>query len=580
MIVDIGGGTTEVAVISLGGIVASQSVRVAGDELDDAIIQFIKKEYSLALGERTAEEIKIALGSAWPLQEELTAEIRGRDLVTGLPKTIAITTEEIREAIEEPVVGHRRRREGHPRQDAARAGRRHHGAGHHAHRRAARCSPASTPAWSTRPACPSTSPPNPLQSVAIGSGQALEEFDALRGRAVPWPGSLTGWGPALGSHVVIPAFLQGRRGIIAALVVTSLVLITLDLRGSSMLDGARSVSVDVHRAGPGRDRARCSRRCGGRGTASSTTRRSRRRTTGCVSSVERAGGRLDRGGGPDPRLRGAAGLQQPARALRHPRGARRGDRRPAPELRAADGRDQPGLEQGHPGRHGGHHPGRPRRAHPPGLGRTARSCGCMTDPEFNAGVKVAPAPVPVPTEPPATAAPPAEPAPPTPRPPVAAAAADDRRADHDRGAAAGHRRRRRRPSPGTSSGGSSRAPASGGSRPSALVDLDVQVNEGDPVVTSGIRESLFPPDIPVGRVAEVKRTPGSLQLDVRVEPAADLNHLQFVAGASATCLRSPFGGGARRHPRQPLGPGRPSSSSWPWPSRRASWPLPALRRHP
>ncbi len=103
MIVDIGGGTTEVAVISLGGIVSSQSVRVGGDELDDAIIQFIKKEYSLALGERTAEEVKIALGSAWPLQEELHAEIRGRDLVTGLPKTIVTSTDEIREAIEEPV---------------------------------------------------------------------------------------------------------------------------------------------------------------------------------------------------------------------------------------------------------------------------------------------------------------------------------------------------------------------------------------------------------------------------------------------------------------------------------------------
>src|SRR5204863_2282559 len=74
MIVDIGGGTTEVAVISLGGIVASQSVRVAGDELDEAIIQYIKKEYSLALGERTSEEVKITLGSAWPLQEEITAE--------------------------------------------------------------------------------------------------------------------------------------------------------------------------------------------------------------------------------------------------------------------------------------------------------------------------------------------------------------------------------------------------------------------------------------------------------------------------------------------------------------------------
>src|ERR671933_133750 len=103
MVVDIGGGTTEVAVISLGGIVASQSVRVGGDELDDAIIQFIKKEYSLALGERTAEEIKIALGSAYPLEEELRAEIRGRDLVTGLPKTIVTTTEEVRKALDEPV---------------------------------------------------------------------------------------------------------------------------------------------------------------------------------------------------------------------------------------------------------------------------------------------------------------------------------------------------------------------------------------------------------------------------------------------------------------------------------------------
>jgi len=103
MVVDIGGGTTEVAVISMGGIVTSQSVRIAGDELDEAIIAFIKKEYSLALGERTAEEIKIALGSACPLQDEVSAEIRGRDLITGLPKTIVTTTEEIREAIEEPV---------------------------------------------------------------------------------------------------------------------------------------------------------------------------------------------------------------------------------------------------------------------------------------------------------------------------------------------------------------------------------------------------------------------------------------------------------------------------------------------
>jgi rod shape-determining protein MreB len=103
MVVDIGGGTTEVAVISLGGIVASESIRIAGDELDESIINYVKKEYSLALGERTAEEIKKALASAHKLEEELYAEVRGRDLVTGLPKTIVVSTEEIRDAIEEPV---------------------------------------------------------------------------------------------------------------------------------------------------------------------------------------------------------------------------------------------------------------------------------------------------------------------------------------------------------------------------------------------------------------------------------------------------------------------------------------------
>jgi len=101
--VDIGGGTTEVAVISLGGIVTSQSIRVGGDELDEALIAYVKKEFQLALGERTAEEIKIQLGSAYPLEEELRAEIRGRDLVTGLPKTVIISTEQIRKAMEEPV---------------------------------------------------------------------------------------------------------------------------------------------------------------------------------------------------------------------------------------------------------------------------------------------------------------------------------------------------------------------------------------------------------------------------------------------------------------------------------------------
>ena len=103
MVVDIGGGTSEVAVISLGGIVTSTSLRVAGDEIDSYIIGYIKKEYSLAIGERTAEEIKINIGCAFPKPEEESMDIRGRDLVTGLPKTITITSNEILTAISEPI---------------------------------------------------------------------------------------------------------------------------------------------------------------------------------------------------------------------------------------------------------------------------------------------------------------------------------------------------------------------------------------------------------------------------------------------------------------------------------------------
>ena len=103
MVVDIGGGTSEVAVISLGGIVVSRSLRTAGDELDDAIVLYVKKEYNLMIGERTAEDIKIKAGSAYPLEEEVRYRISGRDLVTGLPREIEIKSEEIREALAEPV---------------------------------------------------------------------------------------------------------------------------------------------------------------------------------------------------------------------------------------------------------------------------------------------------------------------------------------------------------------------------------------------------------------------------------------------------------------------------------------------
>ncbi len=180
MIVDIGGGTTEVAVISLGGVVASQSVRVGGDELDESIVQYVKKEYSLALGERTAEEIKVQLGSAWPLQEELYAEIRGRDLVSGLPKTIVVNTAEIREAVEEPVSAIvdavKVTLDKTPPELAAdimEQGIVLAGGGALLN--------GLTQRLESETGMPIKVAADPLYAVALGSGQSLEEFEALRG---------------------------------------------------------------------------------------------------------------------------------------------------------------------------------------------------------------------------------------------------------------------------------------------------------------------------------------------------------------------------------------------------------------
>ncbi len=103
MIIDIGGGTTEIAVISLAGIVFSKSIRIGGDEMDEAIIEYLKKTYNLMVGERTAEDIKIKIGSAYPLEEEMSLEVKGRDLIAGLPKAVTITSEEIRESLQEPL---------------------------------------------------------------------------------------------------------------------------------------------------------------------------------------------------------------------------------------------------------------------------------------------------------------------------------------------------------------------------------------------------------------------------------------------------------------------------------------------
>ena len=200
MIVDIGGGTTEVAVISLGGIVVSESSRIGGDEFDEAIINFVKREYSLALGERTAEEIKVQLASAWPLEEELYAEVRGRDLVTGLPKTIVLSTVEIREAIEEPTAVDRRLGEGHPRQDAARARGRHHGEGHRHHRwrRAAHRDRERDPGGDRHAGAPGEAP-------AVLGGPRLGSVPRELRRAAAGPELLT-------AGLTVPRGASGYRG--------------------------------------------------------------------------------------------------------------------------------------------------------------------------------------------------------------------------------------------------------------------------------------------------------------------------------------------------------------------------------
>ena len=178
MIVDIGGGTTEVAVISLGGIVVSQSLRVGGDEMDEAIINHIKRDYKLLIGQQTAEEIKLEIGSAWDMKEELQAEVRGRDMLTGLPKTVILTSEEIRRALDEPVDADHRGDQVDARQDAAGARRRHHGPRHRARRRR-RAPDGLDERLRHETQMPVHLAESPLTCVAVGSGRSLEEFEAI-----------------------------------------------------------------------------------------------------------------------------------------------------------------------------------------------------------------------------------------------------------------------------------------------------------------------------------------------------------------------------------------------------------------
>jgi rod shape-determining protein MreB len=182
MIVDIGGGTTEVAVISLGGIVVSQSIRVGGDELDEAIVKYVQREYKLLIGTQTAEEVKLEIGSAAPLPEEAQCEIRGRDLVTGLPKTVVLSSQEVRLALEEPlsqiVDAIKSTLDKTPPElasDIMDRGIMLAGGGALLHRLDERVR--------TETEMPVHIAESPLTCVAVGSGRSLEEFDVLHRQA-------------------------------------------------------------------------------------------------------------------------------------------------------------------------------------------------------------------------------------------------------------------------------------------------------------------------------------------------------------------------------------------------------------
>ena len=249
MVVDIGGGTSEVAVISLGGIVVSQSIRVAGDELDEAIINYAKREYKLLIGQQTAEELKLEIGSAFPMAEELQAEIRGRDMVSGLPKTVVLTSEELRVAIEEPlsqiidaIKATLDRTPPELASDIMDRGIVLAGGGALLQGLADRIRDETQ--------IPTHLAESPLTCVAVGSGRSLEEFEvihrtnrAARAQRQPSPAPLTMSPASRASHRVptlqrnptLPVHdktVRRRRAVLALLVVLSLILISASFGGS------------------------------------------------------------------------------------------------------------------------------------------------------------------------------------------------------------------------------------------------------------------------------------------------------------------------------------------------------------
>ena len=223
MVVDIGGGTTDIAVISLAGIVYSKSVRVAGNEMDEALIQYIKKKYNLLIGERTAEQVKFEIGSAFPLDEPLTMEIKGRDLIEGIPKTLTVTDAEIREALQEPVGDHRQRGAGGPRADPARAQRGHRGPGHRADRRGVAAQEPRPPAarGDGAPGVGGGGPPE------LGGARDREDALGLRPPAEDQP--------RLGPRMVQAAPARRSRLLLAGLVLAHLAAISHQVDGGGGL---------------------------------------------------------------------------------------------------------------------------------------------------------------------------------------------------------------------------------------------------------------------------------------------------------------------------------------------------------
>ena len=179
MVVDVGGGTSETAVISLGGVVASEAIRCGGFDIDAAIQTFVRREHGVAIGERTAEEIKLAIGSAAPYSGEVKAEVRGRELMTGMPKTVVLSPGELRGAVEDQVRQIITAAVRLPGRGATRAGPGHHLPGHPS--RGGRCLLRGLARrLANETAVPVHLVDTPLECVALGAGQCLESFDTLR----------------------------------------------------------------------------------------------------------------------------------------------------------------------------------------------------------------------------------------------------------------------------------------------------------------------------------------------------------------------------------------------------------------